>query len=163
MRSLFLVLAFCLAGTAAFAQADGLGQALERDPAPAAASNIEETLRALGLTGTWAIDCTKPAGAGNVRAEFRTLNGKITQVQDIGGSVTNNYEFQKVERIASDRIRITARFYNSQAEEVNVFEWLLQGNRIRTISNMSEKRGPFVVDGVIVAVKRETPWLTKCS
>ena len=164
MRNILFVLALSLTATAAFAQSDGAGEAIDKNkPNRVQNQSVEETLRGLGLTGTWAIDCSRPAGNGNIRAEFRNNNGTITQVQDVGGRENNNYEIQEVTKVSADRVRVRARFHNSAVSEINIFEWLLQNKRIRTMSNMTPEGRSFVVDGVIVAVKRDTPWLTHCD
>jgi hypothetical protein len=164
MRRLIVLLALCLAATPAFTQSDGAGEALDKNRStPTQSQGVEETLRSLGLTGTWAIDCSRPAGNGNIRAEFQNDKGRITQVHDVGGKHHNYYEIQEVTKIATDRVRVRARFHNIQASEINIFEWLLQSKRIRTMSNMTPDGRTFVVDGIIVAAKRETPWLTRCD
>jgi hypothetical protein len=164
MRNTLWVLALCFAATAAYAQSDGAGEALDKNnPNRTQTQSVEETMRSLGLTGTWAIDCSRPAGNGNIRAEFRNRNGTITQVQDVGGRENNNYEIQEVTKVSADRVRVRARFHNSAVSEINIFEWLLQNKRIRTMSNMTPEGRSFVVDGVIVSAKRDTPWLTQCG
>jgi hypothetical protein len=164
MRNMLFTLALCLAGAPALAQSDGAGEAPDKNRStPTRSQGVEETLRGLGLTGTWAIDCSRPAGNGNIRAEFRNDNGKITQVHDVGGKHHNSYEIQEVTKIATDRLRVRARFHNIQVSEINIFEWLLRDKRIRTMSNRKPDGEAFVVDGIIVAAKRETPWLTKCE
>ncbi len=164
MRNLVFAFAICLAGTGALAQSDGLGQAQEQNsPSQPANRDVAAILRSFGLTGTWAIDCSRPVGPSNVYAEFRTIDGKITQVQSTGGRYANHYEIHEITRLADDRLRVRARFYNVSNEEINIFEWWIQGKRVRTMSNMNGNGERFVVDGVIVSVKRETPWLTRCD
>ena len=164
MRNILFMLALSLTATAALAQSDGTGEAVEKNrPSQSRNQSVEETLRSLGLTGTWAIDCSRLAGNGNIRATFRSSNGKVTQEQDVGGSENNYYEIQDVTVLAADRLRVTARFRNSRGSEINVIEWLLQNKRLRTMSNKTPDGQTFVVDGIILGNKRETPWLTYCE
>jgi hypothetical protein len=164
MRNLAFALALCLAGTGALAQSDGLGQVQERDARnPVPSRNIESTLHGLGLTGTWAIDCSRPASPGNVHVDFRNIDGKITQVHSNGGRNANHYEIQELTRLADDRYRVRARFYNVERSEINIFEWWIQDRRLRTMSNMNDRGDRIVVDGIILSVKRETPWLERCN
>jgi hypothetical protein len=164
MKNVLFALAFCLAASGAFAQSDGLGQVQERESrSPAPDRNIGSTFRSLGLTGTWAVDCSRPVGPTNVYAEFRTIDGKIVQVQSTGGQYANHYEMQEITQLSGERYRVRARFYNVQREEINILEWWIQGKRVRTMSNRNDRGDHFVVDGVIVSVKRETPWLTRCD
>lgn len=164
MRTIFFVLALCLAGTGAHAQSDGLGQALEESLRGSGGDrNIAETLRSYGLTGTWSIDCSQPKGPGNARVEFRRIDGKIVQVHDIGSRDHNMYEIREAVRLESDRLRVKALFSNSQAKEANTMEWVVRDKRMRTFSNTSESGDRIVVDGLVVRVKRETPWLTQCN
>lgn len=163
MRSLLLVVAFCLSGAAAYAQTDGLGQALDAPRSTPQAGDVEDTLRSFGLMGTWSIDCSQPKGTNNAHIYFRKAGGKIVQVHDNGGRHTNNYEILEATKLDSDRLRVKAHFSNAQASAVNNLEWVVRDKRMRTFSNTAENGDRIVVDGVVVSVKRETPWLTRCD
>jgi hypothetical protein len=128
------------------------------------ADSVEATLAKYGLTGNWASDCSKPAAPGNNHRRYRKSEGRLQQVNSLGKDYAENvYTILEATPLTRDRLRIKAVFHGSRGDEGNTMEWVVDGKRMRTYSNVSDKSGPLVTDGVILSNKRETPWLTRCD
>jgi hypothetical protein len=163
MRRLYFALAFCLFAGSAFAQGGAPSQSQERQEQPSnqnPASNVETVLRGFGLIGgPWSTDCSRPEGPNNWYGNFELRNGKVTQVYTNSRS-ENRYEILEATRISDDRVRVRVRFTNSSSDELQTLEWLVRGDRIRTLTNISDKRGPIVTNGRVN--DGETPWVMRC-
>jgi hypothetical protein len=158
LRNLFLALALLLLAAPADAQQGGRGLGSD---ITAPSGDVAGLFKQFGLTGNWSIKCldTTP---GNWDIRFVEQRGKLFQVHS-NGRAENRYEILEASQLAPDRLRVRVRFTNSEADEIQTLEWVIRDGRVRTYSNISEKRGPVVTDGVIVGTQRETPWIERCK
>lgn len=159
MRNLLLALALLLISAPAGAQQGGRG--IGSDITHPTSGDVAGLFKQHGLTGNWSINCSDKT-PGNWEIRFVEQRGKIFQVHSNGRS-ENRYEILEASEFAKDRLRVRVRFTNSEADEIQTLEWVVRDGRVRTYSNISEKRGPVVTDGIIVGNKRETPWIERCK
>lgn len=153
MRHLSFALVLCLAAAGALAQG---GQA----PSGNRSGDIEAVLRGFGLTGgPWSADCSQPESPNNWYGRFEVRNGRVTQIYSNRQS-ENRYEILDVTKLSDERLRVRVRLSNPGGEDIQTLEWVVRGGRVRTFSNISEKRGPVVVNGKVG--DSDTPWVSRC-
>ncbi len=161
MKKLLAALALTVSAAAALAQQSG--QAPSGNP-PAAAprgGNIETVMREFGLTGgPWSADCSRPESPSNWYGNFEVRDGRVTQVYS-NSRQENRYEILEATRLSSERLRVRVRFTNPGSDELQTLEWVVRDGRLRTFSNISDRRGPSVTDGK-TANGGETPWVERC-
>lgn len=156
MKKVFAALAFSLIAGSALAQG---GQAPSGNTTAPSAS-VEAVLREFGLTGgPWSENCSRPESPSNWHGRFEVANGKVTQVYS-NGRQENRYEILQATKLSNERLRVRVRFTNPGSDELQTLEWVVRGNRVRTFSNVSDKRGPLVVNGKVN--DGETPWVERC-
>lgn len=156
MRNLAAALVFSVLASAAHAQG---GAPATSSPAPA--GGIEALLREFGLTGgPWSAKCEEPESPSNWYGRFVIENGRVTQVYS-NSRQENRYEILQATKLSNERLRVRVRFTNPGSDELQTLEWVVRGSRVRTFSNISDKRGPLVVNGRVS--DGETPWVSRCS
>jgi hypothetical protein len=157
MRNLFLALALLLLAAPADAQQGGRGLGSD---ITAPSTDIAGLFKQFGLTGSWSINCAdRRPSTWEIR--FVEQRGKVFQVHS-NGRDENRYEILEATQLAPDRLRVRVRFTNIENDDLQTHEWVVRDGRSRTYSNISDKRGPVVADGIIITAKRETPWIERC-
>ncbi len=156
MKKLLASLVFSVIATAALAQSG----APARPSNQTTSGDVEAVLREFGLTGgPWSGDCSRPESQSNWHGRFEVSDGKVTQIYSNGRN-ENRYEILQATKLSAERLRVRVRFTNAGGEELQTLEWVVRGDRVRTFSNISDKRGPVVVNGRVG--DSETPWVQRC-
>lgn len=158
MKKVILSLALAAFATGAMAQQGGEPPGNAVRPRT---DDVESLMRRFGLTGgPWSADCSRPESPSNWYGFFEVRNGRVTQVYS-NSKQENRYEIQEATQVSSDRIRVRVRFTNPSDEDFQTLEWVVRDGRLRTFSNISDRRGASVTDG-----KNnnggETPWVSRC-
>lgn len=156
-----VILSFALAAFATGALAQQGGEAPGNATRPQG-SDIESLMRQFGLTGgPWSADCSRPESPRNWHGFFEVRDGRVTQVYS-NGEQQNRYEILEATRLSGERLRVRVRFSNAAgADDLQTLEWVVRDGRLRTFSNISERRGASVTDGK-TASGGETPWVERC-
>jgi hypothetical protein len=158
MRNLFLALALLLLAAPADAQQGGRGLGPD---ITAPSGDVASLFKQFGLTGNWSINCAdRRPNTWEIR--FIEQGGKVFQVHSNGRN-ENRYEILEATQLAPDRLRVRVRFTNIENDDLQTHEWVVRDGRSRTYSNISDKRGPIVADGIVITAKRETPWIERCA
>ncbi|HRF09835.1 MAG TPA: hypothetical protein PL193_14485 [Xanthobacteraceae bacterium] len=158
MKRTILSLAFVALSSGAMAQQGGVppGNAVRPQ-----GSDVESLMRQFGLTGgPWSADCSRPESPSNWYGFFEIRDGRVTQVYS-NSRQENRYEIQEATQLSSDRLRVRVRFSNPDGEDLQTLEWVVRDGRLRTFSNVSDRRGTSVTDGK-TANGGETPWVSRC-
>lgn len=158
MKNVILSLAFAAFATGALAQQGGEAPGNAAVPR---GSEVESLMRQFGLTGgPWSADCSRPESPTNWYGFFEVRDGRVTQVYS-NSRQENRYEILEATQLASDRLRVRVRFTNPDSEDLQTLEWVVRDQRLRTFSNISERRGASVTDGKTTS-GGETPWVARC-
>ena len=158
MKNVIFSLVLAVFSTGALAQQGG--EAPENATSPRG-SNIESLMREFGLIGgPWSADCARPESPTNWYGFFEVRDGGVTQVYS-NSKQENRYEILEATRLSSERLRVRVRFTNPDSNDLQTLEWVVRDGRLRTFSNVSERRGASVTDGK-TASGGETPWVSRC-
>jgi hypothetical protein len=155
MRRLFFVLAFLCAPLPATAQT-------EPEQSPGIEEDVATLFGKLGLTGTWSQNCSQSEGPSNWYIRYIEERGRIFQILTNSRS-ENRYEILGAKQLGPDRLQVRMRFTNPAVDDLQTHEWIVRDGRVRPISNISDKHGPGIVDGVILSNKQPTPWIERCK
>lgn len=114
-----------------------------------------------GLFGTWAIDCTKPAGTGNPHAVYRPLLSEGVQRETF---VLSSRPFdvsvaESVAELAQDELIIT--WSTREGRTTNRIH--LQPDRMRIVDSTRQTGEKLSVNGRRVRDNAENPWFKRCN
>lgn len=129
----------------------------------APAETIRQTLDYFGFFGTWAMDCERaPALDNNVRNAFVSSTGDAIFTESLDpNSEPNIYVVLSARRGDDGTLVLRIKLNGKTDQELTMRR---EGERIRTFSNIDPRSGAAVVrNGLIRAVGRPTPWLTRCA
>jgi hypothetical protein len=123
-------------------------------------ASAEEIARDFGLMSERSVDCNKPPGHENQRQKLMIENGVMHNKVDIGDKVIDGYSVSSAKRIGVDTILIHA---TGGAGEFDIL-LIRQNDRIRAMSSQLLSNGVYMIkDGIFVATRQETPWVSICS
>ena len=132
----------------------------------AQAAPVDALFQQLGLFGTWASDCGRPASPDNPHVNIATSSpGLVVENYDFGRDyAVNHYSVLSAERLSDDRLSVEVIFQpGTDAEERQKLVFLVHDRRRRTLFNQPEGGAVRVKDGVVLARGIKTPVLTKCE
>jgi hypothetical protein len=128
--------------------------------APAQAQSARGVLAEFGFRGEWSADCGQPPGPDNSRRVISGSRRSVKFVENLGEDYRpNEYVVVAARRIGRDTVTIQAELNGENVQELTIVR---DGRRMRTTANVAADGKSLVKDGVVVASKRETPWLSRC-
>jgi hypothetical protein len=129
--------------------------------APAAADPDSDGLRAFGLLGTWATDCSHPPGPVNVYVTYAT-NAEGPPVYRLSNGHLPDLEgpIDKVHIESPTRISLTLPGKDARFDVLMIKD----GDTIRSWQSKSENSGEFLIkDGIVTRLNLLSPISTRCS
>ena len=132
--------------------------AIAQTETEAAVSTLEE----VGFFGTWAIRCGEPASLENVvRSAYVTASGEPGFSEDLGADLPQNtYHVLAAQRDGDNQIVMEIEL-NTQIKQL--LTMVIDGNRIRTLTNVLPDGRELVRNGIVTATDTRTPWLSRCE
>jgi hypothetical protein len=133
---------------------------------PSSATAKEETtistLEEVGFFGTWAIRCDEPASLDNVvRSAYVSAAGDPGFSEDLGADLPQNtYRILAAQRDGDNQIILDIEFNVETKQRLTM---VVDGNRIRTLTNALPDGRELVHSGSVVATGNRTPWLNRCE
>jgi hypothetical protein len=128
----------------------------------AAAQSVGDTLTRWGLTGTWALDCSKPASNSNGYLSYVARGGRATHERDFGDGRRDSNEVQRASTGIGGTLELVVHF--PRLNQTRKYTMLMGSDRrIRAMANSR-------VDGSEVTIRNGkfthnnglTPWQTRC-
>lgn len=133
--------------------------ALIATAAPSSAGVID-AVRDWNLLGTWAANCAKPPAPDNAYASYVQRNNAVFLDRDVGSN-QDSLAIVEASTRPDGTISIVIDFGKS-GTRTNVLTKDGE-DRIRAIANHNS-RGQFSVrNGIVLALKRPTPWQERCT
>jgi hypothetical protein len=128
--------------------------------APAGAASPKAVFEKRGLFGTWAIDCTKPASAGNPHAVYRPLpNGMQRETYTAPGRPFDVSFPESIVESAPDELIIA--WNTGEGRITNRIR--LQPDQMRIMDSTRQSGEKLSVDGRRVRGNAENPWFKRCG
>jgi hypothetical protein len=123
---------------------------------------IVSTLEEIGFFGTWAIRCDAPASLENVvRSAYVSAAGEPGFSEDLGSDLPENtYRILAAQRDGDNQIVLEIEL-NAQIKQR--LTMVVDGNRIRTLTNTLPDGRELVHNGIVTATDNRTPWLNRCE
>jgi hypothetical protein len=139
-------------------------------PAAAQAQTPGALFAQFGFVGQFAtVACGKPAGDGNILTTVSTeRDGRVRWTENVGaGYQINTQEVLEARLTDSDNLAVRTNFFPGTQQPILQLLFIRrQDGKFRTVTNIvlqGPSLGEFrVVDGVVRATGRETPWRTPC-
>jgi hypothetical protein len=133
-----------------------------RAPSAASVQSVADTLTKWGLSGTWALDCSKPPSSGNVYATYvgRT-DGTAFVSRNFGAANRNNGSVElESASVEPDGMIVLRSTFSGKLREWGFVK--LPKGRVRMIFSR-EVGGDYAIrDGKVLSVGSETPWIAQC-
>ena len=112
------------------------------------------------LIGTWAADCSKPASPTNAFATYAQSGDGAFLQRDVG---RHRDQFSIIDATTRpDGALAIVIDFGRAGKRTNVFVRDSE-DRIRAITNHDSKGRHSVRNGVVLALKRPTPWQQRCA
>jgi hypothetical protein len=135
---------------------------------PAAADQPSSALQQIGLIGSWAQSCNKPASADNHYViYYATTAGTVGRRLEIGPGLAAEATVEEAEILSPTRVRIRLRLddlkrgaANHQVVE-NIDEIL--GDRLRVLDQTDGKGTQIIRDRTIIASGKPTDIFERCD
>jgi hypothetical protein len=128
----------------------------------AAAGNLADTMRSVGLLGRFAVRCDAPASFANNISTFKLIppNG-AQQTVDFGKRIPHVFAIVSASPVRSvpDEISIGLNFV-TERQTVLI---RVRRDSIRTLSNISSNGVVHVRDGIVLPTGKPTPTLSRCA
>jgi hypothetical protein len=134
----------------------------------AVASPDTDALKATGLAGKWAVDCSKPASATNIHSAWtETADGHVVLTTDTDKKDANPSTLLELKQMPDNRVLYTVK---ADSDEIDVV-LKMEKNRYRLWSSSlgglaagyAGTDDVYVKDGKILANGEQTPWYEKCE
>ena len=129
---------------------------------PAAASDAD-VANQFGLIGAWAIDCAQPAGPYNPHQTFAAAaQGAVTL------TMTDNIKDQDISislrdlKLVGDD-KMSGLWVSGNGSNPVMVMLQKHGNMIHSWESVSAKGEKLISHGFFTAVRKPTPWATKCQ
>ncbi len=133
-------------------------------PAPPVAP--ADVFRALGLFGTWAVDCGRPASPQNAYvSDFVDANGTVVEDHHLGAKyAVNHYRVLSAIRLSSTKVSLDVMFRpgDESGERQKLVMRVTDGHR-RTLFNQPAGGEVRVKNGMVLGAGIATPTLVKCE
>lgn len=127
---------------------------------PAHANADGETMRTLGLLGTWAFDCAKPSGDDNAHIVYEVAaNGGPTEHITMG-SLDRVSALAAVEKLEDGKVQWVQDDNDGQGKLTIVN--LVEPSRLKTWRSATATGEVFISDGRF-ANGGEAPWFYRCE
>jgi hypothetical protein len=126
---------------------------------------VVDLFRDLGLFGTFAADCGRPAAPNNPHVSVTQESPDLViETHFVGDQyAANHYSVRSARRLGSDRLEIKVVFVpGMQAEQLQTLEIVFGKGTRRTIFNRVDDGEIRVERGIAVANGSKTPLLKKC-
>jgi hypothetical protein len=123
-------------------------------------------VKEFGLFGTWAFDCTQPAGPANEHVSFALTSDGTVELRDSFGVDYDEMIYRVVEAKRVGAFRLAMHQVLTTDERIVLdTETLRTRDRIRNWSSrFSDGSGALVEDGRMLAdEKLETAWMSRCD
>ena len=133
-------------------------------PALAYADGPRDVLRNFGMLGTWATDCSQPAGANNFYTVYAgRTDGRVMRTYYNTADRKkpyNEYFINRAIRLPADQL--SYRQERSDGNDKIDVILLKDGNRYRIWSSVRDDGEVLVENGKFPKSGDESPWQTKC-
>lgn len=127
--------------------------------APASA-DVLDVVRDWNLLGTWAMNCAKPPAPANAYASYVQRDTAVFLDRDVGSN-QDSLAIVDASALPDGTISIVIDF-GKTGTRTNVLA--KDGDdRIRAMANHDSKGQFSVRNGVVLALKRPTPWQERCA
>ena len=135
-------------------------------PLPEADGAVETLYRDVGMFGTWAADCGRPASLDNPHVSVSTPGaGLVLENNDVGPRYdANRYSVLSARRLPAHRLEVSVIFRPGAAgEERQTLVIELRNGKRRTLFNRVEGGDIRVRHGIVLSRGIKTPVLWKCG
>jgi len=124
-------------------------------------ADVPGVVRDWNLLGTWAPDCSQPPAPENPYASYVQRGSAVFLDRDVG---SNRDSLAIVDASArrDGTIAIVIAFDRPRQQRTNVLAKDADGH-IRAMSNHDGKGRYSVRNGVVLSLKRPTPWQLRCA
>jgi hypothetical protein len=134
--------------------------------AAAASPTPADVFRAVGLFGTWAVDCSRPASLRNPYVNnFVDETGAVVQEGHFGARyAVNHYHIISAKRLSATEVELGVTFQpGDEAGHRQTLVMHVANGRRRTMFNQPADGKVRVRDGVVLGAGVKTPTLMKCE
>jgi hypothetical protein len=149
---------------------DGAGGATPAVPAarplPENGSSAETVFREVGMFGTWAADCGRPASLDNPYVDVSAPGaGLVLENNDVGpGYAANRYSVLMAQQLPGHRVEVSVIFRpGAPGEERQTLVIEVHDGTRRTVFNRVEGGDIRVRHGIVLSRGIKTPVLRKCG
>ena len=123
-------------------------------------ANPLNTVRDWNLLGTFAVNCARPPAPDNAYASYVQRDAAVFLDRDVGSN-QDSLAIVGASVLADDTISIEIDF-GKTGPRTNILAKDADG-RIRAMANHDAKGRFSVRDGVVLSLKRSTPWQDRCA
>jgi hypothetical protein len=128
----------------------------------ARASEDSELMAKVGLLGSWALDCRKPASENNLRHEYsQTLDGALIRTRNNGDPAAKTTLTVKDVRIMGGG-KIGMIHFHPNGEVIKIVV-LKIGQRYRGWDAVVQNTGKRLADDGLLPTGEETSWYSNCD
>lgn len=130
-------------------------------PQAVVADETADALRKWGLLGTWALDCGSSASLQHVHLTYAIKQGQAVYEREYGSGQDVNQILNAA--IAADgSLELRMRLPKQAQTRDMAFTKSPDGGKYRTLFSRQRDGEYTVKDGIIIATKAPTKWLTRC-
>lgn len=123
-------------------------------------ADIIDVVRTWNLLGTWATNCAKPPAPDNTYATYALRNEAVFLDRDVGSN-RDSLAIVDASALPGGAISIVIDF-GKAGTRTNVL--VKDGSdRMRAMANHDSKGQFSVRDGMVLSLKRPTPWQQRCA
>ncbi|HEY7687301.1 MAG TPA: hypothetical protein VH835_01335 [Dongiaceae bacterium] len=129
----------------------------------AAAQSVADTMTRWGLTGTWALDCSKPASDANGYLSYVARSGgKVSHERDFGGGKRDSNDVQRAVTGIGGALELVVHF--PRLNQTRKYTMLMGSDRrIRAMANSRiDGKEQTIRNGRFTHNNGVTPWQTRC-
>ena len=119
-----------------------------------------DIVRDWNLLGTFAVNCARPPAPHNAYASYVQRDAAVFLHRDVDSN-QDSLAIVDASVLADDTISIVIDF-GKTGKRTNILAKDADG-RIRAMANHDAKRRFSVRDGVVLSLKRPTPWQERCA
>jgi hypothetical protein len=149
------------------ATGDGIPDArASGSPSPEPDNTAEVVFREVGMFGTWATDCGRPASPDNPHVDVSAPGaGLVLENNDVGpGYAANRYSILSARRLPKDQLEVSVIFRpGAPGEERQTLIVEVRDGTRRTMFNRVEGGDIRVQRGIVLSRGIKTPVLKKCG
>ena len=123
-------------------------------------ADLLDIIRDWNLLGTFAVNCAKPPAPDNAYASYVQRDAAMFLDRDVGSN-QDSLAIVDASVLADDTVAIVIDF-GKTGPRTNILAKDADG-RIRAMANHDAKGRFSVRDGVVLSLKRPTPWQERCA